>query len=920
MARSEPRSGTRVPEARSACTTKVSNICDTFALYMLLWAVATRARTAVVASASADFLIAACMRVQEVPGLTECPLTTVHTWSGEARPLHLRRGRLVIGLHRAMLGCLRPQSYQCFARVWSSMCVDGALEDNFERDEHALRDVVRFTLSFLSVQRARKRPIGSSAAKFLEVLQCGLVHRLAEHMDLYILDVYLEQHRPNKPAPALVSPQKHGRRAYVQVQAESVWSLIQKSRQAGCSLATIVRSRADDADAGCSESRAQVWMQKHQDMYARRRRWCFHGARHLNIVADPSTHSKKETLVSVCWTFEFGVAAHADVQFLPATSVMLPSEHELPRHLGRMAAEHRLKRVSAFRQLQALSNTIRTLGNELWSSLAAFRLPENFHIRAVESNQVRIIRGGADFDRAVLFDKSTRRCLSVLPDTLASTQGVPLLVLGLDQGSVGCAGAAFLDHVGAMVHCKWDKIHRCIRDIKLSLSHSCGGLFLKTQLYTSHLWGLNYKPFGTGLLGTQKKEALNTFLAAHDAGSLAFRKYGERIAKDAGMSFDSDHDREHVFENLSRIAGSFSQCKELSKLGRWFSWNACAKEQLPEFWACKMLYENHTKSTCDPDDNPVAFDDLEAAARAKTPYAELAKLKAANGGLRLAYKLMTEKLWQHAKLLYVATRPCWTWYTREVQTVKSPGDNLRESFAMSNSRWKSDAHLSELVRDSLVDATSLAYAGVEMGASGSVLASRLFDLTVHILSHRAWSLAVRHHGPPACYADLLSPDTLAATQGATLMRANWETLLLLEHRRLSYEPARLLWSDIHYARSSPLRLLYVYFERERFRRDCHRGLHLTAPQTVDCAKNLGDSGRGPQGWGGECSQARAEPHSGASAAVSGHTAPLPQRGGRWPSVVRQNFGLLGSNSIPPKKGYRNCAHGAIWGCADVVPV
>ena len=122
------------------------------------------------------------------------------------------------------------------------------------------------------------------------------------------------------------------------------------------------------------------------------------------------------------------------------------------------------------------------------------------------------------------------------------------------------------------------------------------------------------------------------------------------------------------------------QQKDLSKLGRWFSWNGCAKQQLNEYWACKMLLENHMQGRRDPmqdpDEEPVGFDDLQAAARAKTPAAELAKLKAANGGLRLAYKLMTEKLLHIAKVLYITTRSYWTWYAQQVQRVRSPKDCL----------------------------------------------------------------------------------------------------------------------------------------------------------------------------------------------------------------------------------------------------
>ena len=215
---------------------------------------------------------------------------------------------------------------------------------------------------------------------------------------------------------------------------------------------------------------------------------------------------------------------------------------------------------------------------------------------------------------------------------------------------------------------------------------------MKTQLYTSYLWGVNYKPFGTGLFGTQKKQAFNIFLALESVDSPIFRKYGDRIASDAGMPFDTHDERERVFQHLCDIVGSLMQCQDLSKLGRWFSWNGCAREQLGEFWACKMLYEHHLREERDPDDDPVAFDNLDAAAKAKTPYAELCQLKAANGGLRLAYKLMTHQLWEHAKILFIATRPCWTWYSLEVQRVKSPQDCLRDALTQTRGRWMNDPH------------------------------------------------------------------------------------------------------------------------------------------------------------------------------------------------------------------------------------
>ncbi len=58
-----------------------------------------------------------------------------------------------------------------------------------------------------------------------------------------------------------------------------------------------------------------------------------------------------------------------------------------------------------------------------------------------------------------------------------------------------------------------------IRDIKLSITHSCGGLFLKTQVFSTYLWCVNQKPFGTGTFLTQKRNFLNVFTSTNGIDS-----------------------------------------------------------------------------------------------------------------------------------------------------------------------------------------------------------------------------------------------------------------------------------------------------------------------------------------------------------------------------------------------------------------
>ena len=74
----------------------------------------------------------------------------------------------------------------------------------------------------------------------------------------------------------------------------------------------------------------------------------------------------------------------------------------------------------------------------------------------------------------------------MLPDAaLATAQSNNLLVLSLDQGSVGAAGIAFAESIGMMSHAKWDKFHRLMRDINLTLSSVSGGVFLKYRIFST---------------------------------------------------------------------------------------------------------------------------------------------------------------------------------------------------------------------------------------------------------------------------------------------------------------------------------------------------------------------------------------------------------------------------------------------------
>ena len=81
----------------------------------------------------------------------------------------------------------------------------------------------------------------------------------------------------------------------------------------------------------------------------------------------------------------------------------------------------------------------------------------------------------------------------------ASLQSVRTILLCIDEGSVGTDGAAAAAfHFKNMIWLKPDKNHRVIRGPKIAEGHGCNKLFEKTKLWSSYLFGLNEREFGSG--------------------------------------------------------------------------------------------------------------------------------------------------------------------------------------------------------------------------------------------------------------------------------------------------------------------------------------------------------------------------------------------------------------------------------------
>ena len=158
-------------------------------------------------------------------------------------------------------------------------------------------------------------------------------------------------------------------------------------------------------------------------------------------------------------------------------------------------------------------------------------------------------------------------------------------------------------------------------------------------------------------------------------------------------------------------------------------------------------------------------------------------MKQVDGGINLAYKLMSTALRDHCRLLLVASKACWDWYTHQVKHVKSPQDAIKYSVAMSEGKWMTEPHLWLSFQHTLRDRESLQYMGFQSqtGDDGN-LPHKALMLVWHLVSHRAWSLS-RHNVPPEQFAHAASSNPRVAARAMTQMKEAWGKLMLLEQSR-----------------------------------------------------------------------------------------------------------------------------------------
>lgn len=421
-------------------------------------------------------------------------------------------------------------------------------------------------------------------------------------------------------------------------------------------------------------------------------------------------------------------------------------------------------------------------------NIDAFKLPADVIARSVGRDERRImIRGVAVLCTVV--NGAVTTWVPEMPDDIASID-LPLLVLTMDQGGVGLAGMYFaMNYLKLMLCARWDKYHRGVNDIKLACQHTHRGLFRRVMLLTTYVFNLNYGPFGKGAFFEEKKAMMAFFLLTQSSGSAIFRKYAPLYAAALGMSLQTEDDFDQLFSTLPDLP-SFNSKGPLVKMMRWFAWwtNFDFQEHeergggivRAEFWATKMIFEHHLTG----DSGETFQNDLASILRdvEMSPQEQLRRLKSAQGGFKLAHRIMTAELYANARVLYRIGVPAWTEHCWRVEHIKTPSDGLTLDIALSDGMWKEEVF--KIIGSTFHNEGNLRYWGVlgctPEDADAELVCGNAAMLGIHLASNRSWSSIIDYTIPPLRYAAILDPTPSVRRRCGTVISNDWKLLLRIE--------------------------------------------------------------------------------------------------------------------------------------------
>ena len=134
--------------------------------------------------------------------------------------------------------------------------------------------------------------------------------------------------------------------------------MLEAAREKNCSLSVVAKLRSDEVQGGAQASSVEYWNRKVLGIYFGKVKTGFLNIPHINVVTDASTHSQKETIVSICYSHEMDSCALCPTQHVSRSKVIASLEFDLEPEIEILAATRKVERLAAYRFLAALSHQL----------------------------------------------------------------------------------------------------------------------------------------------------------------------------------------------------------------------------------------------------------------------------------------------------------------------------------------------------------------------------------------------------------------------------------------------------------------------------------------------------------------------------------------------------------------------------------
>ena len=188
--------------------------------------------------------------------------------------------------------------------------------------------------------------------------------------------------------------------------------------------------------------------------------------------------------------------------------------------------------------------------------------------------------------------------------------------------------------------------------------------------------------------------------------------------------------------------------------------------------------------------------------------ADLAEMRKEFGSFMLAHRILNQADFVvKCKIIFHALKPSWDYYTKEVTTILSAEDAFEARINTNQNPWY--CTVVDHFRYCLGSIATLEKVGFKRSGADDILhqdqlVTDYFKLVCNLGGQRAWS-ALQSTIPPYCYASIGSSDLNVAHEAAGRMRADWESLQLLETKALADPFANQLLQDLFWARKKVIR-------------------------------------------------------------------------------------------------------------------